>query len=59
MKIKLKVDGDKVTIKKGSDSLLSKLISASKGKVKIKTPFGEREIRVVKNYTGRVIRREE
>ena len=55
-KIKLKIEGDKATIGKGSSSLLNKLIAGSQGKIKIKTPFGEQEIHEVKDQKGRVIK---
>lgn len=55
-KLKLKVIEDEVTIEEGEDSLLGKLIAGCQGKVKIKTPFGEREIHRVKNAKGKVFK---
>ncbi len=42
----IKVDKDEITIDK--TSAIGKLIANHKGKIKIKTPFGEREITKVK-----------
>ena len=55
-KLKLKVDKDEVTIEEGEDSLLGKLLAGAKGKVKINTPFGKREIHKVKNSKGKVLK---
>lgn len=45
--------------KRAEGSLLDKLIAGTQGKIKVKTPFGEREIHVVKDYKGRVIKQKE
>ena len=43
----MKVEKDELTID-DDDSFLSKLIAGCKGKIKIKTPFGVREIKKIK-----------
>lgn len=55
-KLKLKVIKDEVTIEEGEDSFLGKLIEGCHGKVKIKTPFGVREIHKIKNAKGKVFK---
>jgi len=55
-KLKLKVDKDEVTIEEGEDSFLGKLIAGTRGKIKVKTPFGEREIKKVKKASGKLVK---
>lgn len=55
-RLKLKVVKDELTIEEGDDSLLGKLLAGTKGKIKIKTPFGEREIKKVKDHKGKRIK---
>ncbi|MDY6957617.1 MAG: hypothetical protein SVK08_00535 [Halobacteriota archaeon] len=43
-KTKLRVSRNEITIEDGEDSFIGKLIAGAKGKVRIKTPFGDREI---------------
>lgn len=45
--MKLKIEKDIATIE-DDGSLVSKLIAGCKGKIKINTPFGKREIKNVK-----------
>jgi len=45
--MRLKVNNDELTIE-DDGSFVSKLIAGCKGKIKIKTPFGVREIKKVK-----------
>lgn len=49
----VKVSKDEVTV---DDSLLGKLMAGTKGRIKIKTPFGVREIHKVKDNKGRVLK---
>jgi len=58
-KVRLKVEKDEVTIEEGENSFLGKLLEGAKGKVKIKTPFGVREIHKVKNIKGKVFKDEQ
>ena len=51
----IKVLKDEITIS-GDDSFISKLIAATKGKIRIKTQFGEREINKVKDSKGKVLK---
>ena len=52
-KAKVNVKGDEVTV---DDSLLGKLMAGTKGHIKIKTPFGVREIHKVKDLKGKVLK---
>ena len=52
-KAKVNVRGDEVTV---DDSLLGKLMAGTKGHIKIKTPFGVREIHKVKDLKGKVLK---
>ncbi len=47
------VSKDEVTV---DDSLLGKLMAGTKGHIRIKTPFGEREIHKVKDKKGKVLK---
>lgn len=47
------VKGDEVTV---DDSLLGKLMAGTKGHIRIKTPFGVREIYKVKDSKGKVLK---
>jgi len=57
-KLKLKVDKDELIIEEGEDSFLGKLIEGARGRIKIRTPFGEREIRKVKDKGGKVFEKD-
>ena len=48
-KLKLKVKKNEAILE-GGDSFLEKLIAGTKGKVRIKTPFGQREVKIVKKF---------
>lgn len=50
---KVRVEKDEVTVE---GSLLGKLMAGTKGKIKIKTPFGERVIYKVKDKKGKVLK---
>jgi len=49
-KTKLNIKDNEVKIEEGGDSFLSKLMAGCKGKIKINTPFGKREVKVVKKF---------
>ena len=53
--MKLTIKKNEATIE-GDDSLVSKLVAGCKGKITIKTPFGEREIKNVKDDKGKTIK---
>jgi len=55
-KLKLKLNKDELDIEEGEDSFLGKMLAGAKGKVKIKTPFGEREIHKIKDSKGKVLK---
>ena len=46
--MRIKVNKDTAEIE-DDGSLISKLLAGTRGKIKIKTPLGEREIKTVKN----------
>lgn len=48
MGIKLKIQGKNMAIKEDDGSMAGKLLSAVKGKIFLKTPFGTREVELVK-----------
>jgi len=52
-KAKVIVEKDEVTV---DDSLLGKLMAGAKGRIKITTPFGVREIHKVKDKKGKILR---
>lgn len=45
-KTKVTINKDTITVE--GDSLLSKALAGCKGKIKLKTPFGERELKIDK-----------
>lgn len=47
--MKLKIRGNEAVID-GEEGFASKIIEGRKGKLKIKTPFGEREIELVDEF---------
>lgn len=47
---KLKIKKKEVIIEEGEDSFVGKLMAGCTGKIKIKTPFGKREVRLVKKF---------
>ena len=49
----VRVEKDTVTV---DDSLLGKLMAGTRGKIKIKTPFGERIIYKVKDKKGKILK---
>jgi len=49
----IRIEKDEVTV---DDSTLGRLMAGCKGKIKIKTPFGERVISKVKNKKGKVFK---
>lgn len=50
---KVRVEKDEVTV---DDSLVGKLMAGTKGRIRIHTPFGDREIHKVKNSKGKVLK---
>ncbi len=48
--VKLKFKKNEVIITEGADSTMGKLIAGCKGKIKINTPFGKREVKLVKKF---------
>ncbi len=48
--VKLKFKKNEVKIEEGEDSFVGKLMAGCKGKIKINTPFGKREVKVVKKF---------
>lgn len=51
----VRVIGNEATIT-GDGDFIEKLIKGAKGKIKVKTPFGEREITRVKDARGKVLK---
>jgi len=49
MKLKLNIQGNEAVIE-GEDSVVAKFIAGTKGKITIKTPFGTREVKIVKEH---------
>ncbi len=49
-KIKLNIKDDEVKVEEGDDSFVGKLMEGCKGKIKINTPFGKREVKLVKRF---------
>lgn len=49
-KTKLNIKDNEVKIEEGDDSIIGKLMAGCKGKIKINTPFGKREVKVVKKF---------
>ncbi len=49
-KIKLNIKGKEVKVEEGGDSFIGKLMIGCKGKIKINTPFGKREVKLVKKF---------
>ncbi len=47
---KLKIKGNEVKIEEGDDSFVSKLMAGCKGNIVIDTPFGKREVKLVKKF---------
>lgn len=52
---KMRVIGDEATIG-GDGSFVEKMIAGTKGKIMIKTPFGERVINKIKDSKGKVLK---
>ena len=48
--VKLNIKGKEVKIEEGGDSIVGKLMAGCKGKIKINTPFGKREVKLVKKF---------
>lgn len=46
MEIKLRVEKNKAILEGDGNSILEKIISGTKGKIKIKTPFGDRDVKI-------------
>ena len=51
----VKITGDEAIIE-GEGSFAEKVIAAAKGKIRIKTQFGEREINKIKDSKGKVLK---
>ncbi len=49
-KTKLNIKGNEVKVEEGDDSFIGKLMAGCKGKIKINTPFGKREVKLVKRF---------
>ncbi len=49
-KPKLNIKGNEVKVEEGGDSFVGKLMAGCKGKIRINTPFGKREVKVVKKF---------
>ncbi len=49
-KIKLNIKGKEVKVEEGGDSFIGKLMAGCKGKIRINTPFGKREVKLVKKF---------
>ena len=49
-KAKLNIKDNEVKIEEGEDSFLGKLMAGRKGKIRINTPFGKREVKLVKKF---------
>ena len=50
-KTTLNIKGNNAVIEGDSDSFVAQLIKGCKGKVKVNTPFGNRELKIVKKHT--------
>ena len=50
MKVNLNIKGGEVVLS-GEESAVSKLIAGTKGKITLNTPFGKRELKMVKELT--------
>ncbi len=48
--VKLKFKKNEVKIEEGGNSFVGKLMAGCKGKIKINTPFGKREVKLVKKF---------
>ena len=48
--VKLKFKKNEVIITEGADSTMGKLMAGCKGKININTPFGKREVKLVKKF---------
>ncbi len=49
-KTKLNIKGNEVKVEEGDDSFIGKLMTGCKGKIKINTPLGNREVKLVKRF---------
>ncbi len=49
-KTKLNIKGKEVKVEEGGDSFIGKLMAGCKGKIKINTPLGNREVKLVKRF---------
>ncbi|KKM81960.1 hypothetical protein LCGC14_1324540 [marine sediment metagenome] len=54
--LKLKFKEDTVTILEGEDTTEGKMLTGVKGSIRLKTPFGDREINRVKNKKGKILK---
>ncbi len=48
--VKLKFKKNEVKIEEGGNSFVGKLMAGCKGKIKINTPLGNREVKLVKRF---------
>ena len=55
-KTKLNIKDNEVKIEEGDDSFIGKLMAGCKGKIKINTPFGKREVKVVKKFKSEKVK---
>jgi len=46
MEIKLRIKVDKGVLEGDGNSILEKIITGVKGRVKLKTPFGDRDVKI-------------
>ena len=55
-KTKLNIKDNEVKIEEGEDSIIGKLMAGCKGKIKINTPFGKREVKIVKKFKSEKVK---
>ena len=50
MKLNLRLQDDEAIAEGADDNFLAKFMAGTKGKVRINTPFGKRELKLVKKF---------
>ena len=50
MKLNLKIQENEAIAEGADDNFLAKFMEGTKGKVKVNTPFGKRELKLVKKF---------
>ena len=53
MKLKLNIQGDEAIAEGDDDNFLSRFIYGTKGKVRINTPMGNREVKLVNKFKAK------